>query len=77
LLHASAGVRQPPEQPNATGEVNSILTGQWHLITNPDSSRQLFDWVADPRESQNRVREPASDTTVRGLLQRQADLLKR
>ena len=39
----------------ADGDMESLVTSRWHLIIHQKSGQQLYDWTADPGESQDLI----------------------
>jgi len=42
----------------ADGDMESLVTSRWHLIIHQKSGEQLYDWTADPGESEDLINTP-------------------
>jgi arylsulfatase A-like enzyme len=60
----------------STGSMKSLVTTQWQLITHETMGDQLYNWVADPAESNNYVHTPEGQATTENLKSRWADRMK-
>ncbi|HZQ68570.1 MAG TPA: sulfatase [Terriglobales bacterium] len=49
---------------STTGALRSLVTPQWHLIAHENLGDQLYDWVHDPRESNNLIYSPEGRATA-------------
>jgi hypothetical protein len=48
----------------ADGDMQSMVTAQWHFIVHRKFGEQLYNWVDDPRETQNSIDTPEGRTVA-------------
>jgi hypothetical protein len=56
--------------------MKSLVTTRWQFIVHETMGDQLYDWVADPAESNNSAPTAAGKATVIDLKARMADVMK-
>lgn len=61
------GINVPESYPNAAGDMHSFIEDSYHLIINADGSVSLFDYEADPAESNDLAKSPEADSLVNAL----------
>jgi arylsulfatase A-like enzyme len=61
---------------SSTGAMKSLVTTRWQFITHETMGDQLYDWVADPAESNNFAGKPQSQATAGEMKARMADVMK-
>jgi arylsulfatase A-like enzyme len=61
---------------SSTGAMKTLVTTRWQLITHETMGDQLYDWVADPAESNNFAATPQGQDTVGEVKARMADVMK-
>ncbi len=58
-----------------TGPMKSLVTSRWHLILHKKLGDQLYDWTADPAESDNLIKTPEGQAEARSLTSQLEELL--
>jgi arylsulfatase A-like enzyme len=60
----------------STGEMKSLVTSKWQVITHETMGDQLYDWGIDRTESNNLIQEAEGKATAGTLKMRMNDLIK-
>ena len=61
---------------SSTGAMKSLVTTRWQLITHETMGDQLYDWVADPAESNNVAATPQDQAMLGEAKARMAGVMK-
>ena len=57
------------DQKDETNSImSSLVSSHWHFITSPKQGPELYDWINDPRESNNLAETPDGQKMVREFL---------
>ena len=70
----SRGVRLPGRYPNASGDMASLVTADFHYILNGDGSEELYRLPSDPQERTNLVNSPEAAAALADFRRRQQEM---